>query len=162
MNRQDAIALALSLLVAAFILGTGQWAYGNLYGPLHNYSKKPEVHIVAVTATSNGTLTYITLNLTDVNGPDAYQTSVPLMVVSNTTYTVTLNSTEIYSHTLSVVQAPWNLNKKDGLSRVGGFELWLGAEASYTLWVPRLSAGQYSVSLYVPQVPPVTANFTVV
>ncbi len=161
MQRQDVIALVFAVIVAAFILGTGQWAYGNLYGPLHNYSKKPLVEIVSANATNIDGHTYLVLNVTDVNGPDAYQTSVPIIVVSNSTFSLTLNSTQIYTQTVKIVQAPWNLNKKDGVSRVGGLELWLGAEAAYTIRINQLEPGQYTVTLYVPEVPAVSTSFTV-
>lgn len=161
MQRQDVIALTFAIIVAVFILGTGQWAYGNLYGPLHNYSKKPMVDIVSITATNLGNHTYLFLNLTDVNGPDAYQTSVPIIVLSNATFSLTLNSTQIYTHTVKTIQAPWNLNKKDGVNRVGGLELWLGSEAAYTISVSKLEPGPYTITLYVPNVPAVSASFTV-
>jgi len=161
MQRQDVVAIVFALIVAAFVLGTGQWAYGNLYGPLHNYSKKPLVEVISATAYDSGGHTYLVLNVTDVDGPDAYQASVPLLTVSNSTYSVTLNSTELYEHTVKIVQAPWNLNKKDGVSPVGGLELWLGAEAAYTISLSRLAPGTYTVTLYVPEVAPVSATFVV-
>ncbi|PSN84093.1 hypothetical protein B9Q01_02390 [Candidatus Marsarchaeota G1 archaeon OSP_D] len=159
MERRETLALTFSVIVALFILGTGQWAYGNLFGPLHNYSKTPKVVIVAVQAENTKQATLLTLNLTNENGPDAYPASVSLIKIWNTSYTLILNSTQIYAHTVKIQQAPWNLNKKDGVNPVGGFELWLGAEASFTLVLPPLSPGLYNVTLYVPYTPPVTASF---
>ncbi|MEM3794657.1 MAG: TQO small subunit DoxA domain-containing protein [Thermoprotei archaeon] len=161
MRREDVIALTFTVIVALFIIGTGQWAYGNLYGPLHNYSKKPMIEIVSVSAHDSANHTYIALNITDVDGPDAYQTSVPIIVVSNSTYTMTLNSTQLYEHTIRIVQAPWNLNKKDSVSSVGGLELWLGSEATYLIATERLEPGVYTLTLLVPEVPAVSATFTV-
>ncbi|EHP69680.1 hypothetical protein MetMK1DRAFT_00001820 [Metallosphaera yellowstonensis MK1] len=37
MDKTALIALIFTVLVAGWILATGQWAYGNVVGPLVNY-----------------------------------------------------------------------------------------------------------------------------
>ncbi|MCH1771124.1 MULTISPECIES: thiosulfate:quinone oxidoreductase small subunit [Metallosphaera] len=165
MDRTAIIALVFGILVIGFILGTGQWAYGNVVGPLVNYSKLPKLEITYITAKDQGNQTLLIMNITDVNGPDAYPASAPLMEIYNSTWHTYLNSSEIAKYTVKVIQAPWNENKKDYVNWYTGFAIVLGSEAQFQLLLPmHLSPGTYYVKLYTPAISQksmAVANFTI-
>ena len=165
MDRTAIIALVFGILVIGFILGTGQWAYGNVVGPLVNYSKLPKLEITYITAKDQGNQTLLIMNITDVNGPDAYPASAPLMEIYNSTWHTYLNSSEIAKYTVKVIQAPWNENKKDYVNWYTGFAIVLGSEAQFQLLLPmHLSPGTYYVKLYtqaISQKSMAVANFTI-
>ncbi|QKR00171.1 quinol oxidase [Metallosphaera tengchongensis] len=165
MERTIIIAIVFSVLVAGWILATGQWAYGNVVGPLVNHSKLPTLEITYINAVPQGNGTLLKLNVTDVNGPDAYPASAPMMEIYNSTWHVYLNSSMISNYTVKVIQAPWNSNKKDYVNWYSGFAVILGSEAQFQLLLPiHLSPGTYHVRLFTPAVSPkdqAEANFTV-
>ncbi|WP_171715354.1 thiosulfate:quinone oxidoreductase small subunit, partial [Acidianus sp. RZ1] len=153
MERVVIIGLIFAVLVVGFILATGQWAYGNVVGPLVNYSKLPQLKITYANSypVSNGT--EIILNITDCDGPDAYPASAPLMEISNSTWHIYLNSSQISNDTVKIIQAPWNENKKDSVNWYSGFIVILGSEAQFQLIVPiHLSPGTYKITLYTPAI----------
>ncbi len=151
MDRTAVVALIFGVLVIAFILGTGQWAYGNVVGPLVNYSKLPKLEITYANDVTKGNETLLILNVTDVDGPDAYPATVPLMEIYNSTWHVFLNSSEISNYTTKVIQAPWNENKRDYVNWYTGFAVPLGSEAQFQLALPmHLSPGSYTVKLFTP------------
>ncbi|MCG3109852.1 Thiosulfate dehydrogenase [quinone] small subunit [Metallosphaera sp. J1] len=165
MDRTAVIALVFGILVMGFILGTGQWAYGNVVGPLVNYSKLPKLEITYITAKEQGNQTMLIMNITDVDGPDAYPASAPLMEIYNSTWHAYLNSSEIANYTIKVIQAPWNENKKDYVNWYTGFAIVLGSEAQFQMLLPiHLSPGTYHVKLYTPALSEksmAVANFTI-
>lgn len=57
MDKTALIALIFTVLVAGWILATGQWAYGNVVGPLVNYSKLPKLEITYIQASQHGNVT---------------------------------------------------------------------------------------------------------
>ncbi|AOL16627.1 quinol oxidase [Sulfolobus sp. A20] len=154
-NKVTIVGIIFSLIVVGWILGTGQWAYGNVVGPLVNNSKLPKLEITYANAfpVSNGTK--IILNITDVDGPDAYPASGTMMMISNSTWSLTLNSTEIAKYTVNVIQAPWNANKKDYVNYYSGFVVILGSEAQFQLIIPiHLSPGTYKITIVTPAINP--------
>ena len=165
MDRTSAIGLIFAIIVVGWILGTGQWAYGNVVGPLFNNSKLPKLEITYASAVNQGSHTVLILNITDVDGPDAYPATAPLMEIYNATWHMFLNSSEISNDTIKIIQAPWNANKKDSVNWYSGFEVILGSEAQFWIELPvKLSPGTYYVKLYTPGIPPsreATATFTV-
>jgi len=80
-DKASAVGFTVALLALAFTLVTGQIAYGNLYGPLHNDSKLPEVKVVQAYPYRLAGDVYLALNLSDVAGPDAYPASVVALSV---------------------------------------------------------------------------------
>ena len=165
MDRTSAIGLIFAIIVVGWILGTGQWAYGNVVGPLFNNSKLPKLEITYASAVNQGSHTVLILNITDVDGPDAYPATAPLMEIYNATWHMFLNSSEISNDTIKIIQAPWNANKKDSVNWYSGFEIVLGSEAQFWVELPvKLSPGTYYVKLYTPGISPsreATATFTV-
>lgn len=81
MERTVIVGIVFALIAVGWILGTGQWAYGNVVGPLVNYSKLPKVEVPYVSAAPTTDGTILTLNLTDVDGPDAYPASVVMIEI---------------------------------------------------------------------------------
>lgn len=165
MDRTSVIGLIFAIIVVGWILGTGQWAYGNVVGPLFNNSKLPKLEITYASAVNQGNHTVLILNITDVDGPDAYPATAPLMEIYNATWHMFLNSSEISNDTIKIIQAPWNANKKDKVNWYSGFEIILGSEAQFWVQLPvKLSPGTYYVKLYTPGISPsreATATFTV-
>ena len=106
MDRTSAIGLIFAIIVVGWILGTGQWAYGNVVGPLFNNSKLPKLEITYASAVNQGNRTVLILNITDVDGPDAYPATAPLMEIYNSTWHMFLNSSEISNDTIKIIQAP--------------------------------------------------------
>ncbi|BBD72257.1 quinol oxidase [Sulfodiicoccus acidiphilus] len=161
MERTVIVGIVFALIAVGWILGTGQWAYGNVVGPLVNYSKLPKVEVPYVSAAPTTDGTILTLNLTDVDGPDAYPASVVMIEIGNSTWHIFLNSSQLANYTVEVHQAPWNENKKDSVNWYSGFEIPLGSEGQFVLHLPfRLSPGSYELTLYTPAVKPVTVKFT--
>ncbi|MBW9140889.1 MAG: quinol oxidase [Candidatus Aramenus sp.] len=153
MDRVTIVAIVFSILVAGWILGTGQWAYGNVVGPLVNNSKLPKLQITYAEMTSTGNGTELILNITDVDGPDAYPASGTMLIISNSTYTLVLNSSQIAHDTVKIIQAPWNENKKDSVNWYSGFVIVLGSEAQFHLIIPvHLSPGTYKLTIVTPAV----------
>ncbi|ARM77047.1 quinol oxidase [Acidianus manzaensis] len=153
MERVTVIGLIFGIAVVIFILATGQWAYGNVVGPLVNHSKIPQLEIKYASAMENSKGTYLILNITDCDGPDAYPASAPLMEISNSTWHIFLNSSQIANDTVKIIQAPWNENKKDSVNWYSGFIVILGSEAQFQLQLPfHLSPGTYKIQLYTPAV----------
>ncbi|MEL9969950.1 MAG: thiosulfate:quinone oxidoreductase small subunit [Metallosphaera sp.] len=153
MDKTVVLAILAGIFIVAWILGTGQWAYGNVVGPLVNYSKLPKLEITYVNAESLGNKTLLIMNITDVNGPDAYPASAPLMEIYNSSWHLYLNSSQIANFTVKVIQAPWNENKKDYVNWYTGFAVVLGSEAQFQLLIPiHLSPGNYTVKLYTPAI----------
>lgn len=151
MERTTLIALIFAVLVAGWILVTGQWAYGNVVGPLVNYSKLPKLEVTYVRAVQYHNETLLIINVTDVDGPDAYPATAPLIEIYNSTWHVYLNSTQISNYTVKVVQAPWNENKKDNVNWYSGLIVPLGSEGQFQLLLPmKLSPGKYTMVLYTP------------
>ena len=165
MDRTSALGLIFAIIVVGWILGTGQWAYGNVVGPLFNNSKLPKLEITYASAVNQGSHTVLILNITDVDGPDAYPANAPLMEIYNSTWHMFLNSSEISNDTIKIIQAPWNANKKDSVNWYSGFEIILGSEAQFWVELPvKLSPGTYYVKLYTPGISPsreATTTFTV-
>lgn len=165
MDRTSAIGLIFAIIVVGWILGTGQWAYGNVVGPLFNNSKLPKLEITYASAVNQGNHTVLILNITDVDGPDAYPANAPLMEIYNSTWHMFMNSSEISNDTIKIIQAPWNANKKDSVNWYSGFEIILGSEAQFWVELPvKLTPGTYHVRLYTPGISPsreATATFTV-
>ncbi|AEE93005.1 thiosulphate-quinone oxidoreductase (TQO) DoxA subunit [Acidianus hospitalis W1] len=153
MERVTIIGIIFAILVVGWILATGQWAYGNVVGPLVNHSKIPQLKITYVNAYENAKGTYLILNITDCDGPDAYPASAPMMEIYNSTWHVFLYSYNISNDTVKVIQAPWNENKKDYTNWYSGFVVILGSEAQFQLQLPfHLSPGTYHIKLYTPAV----------
>ncbi|BDC18476.1 thiosulfate:quinone oxidoreductase small subunit [Acidianus sp. HS-5] len=153
MEKVTIIGLIFAILVVGFILATGQWAYGNVVGPLFNDSKIPQLKITYASAYENAKGTYLTLNITDCDGPDAYPASAPMMEIYNSTWHVFLYSYNISNDTVKIIQAPWNENKKDSVNWYSGFVVILGSEAQFQLQLPfHLSPGTYTIKLYTPAV----------
>ncbi len=153
MEKTIIVGIIFAILIVGWILGTGQWSYGNVVGPLFNDSKLPKLDITYAAAypVSNGT--EIVLNITDIDGPDAYPASGTMMIISNSTYTLTLNSSQIAHDTVKIIQAPWNENKKDSVNSYSGFVIILGSEAQFHLIVPvHLSPGTYKITLVTPAI----------
>jgi thiosulfate dehydrogenase [quinone] small subunit len=151
MDKTALIALIFTVLVAGWILATGQWAYGNVVGPLVNYSKLPKLEITYIQASQHGNGTLLAMNVTDIDGPDAYPATAPLLEIYNSTWHIYLNSSQISNFTVKVVQAPWNENKRDSVNWYSGFVIPLGSEAQFQLLLPlKLSPGNYTIVLYTP------------
>lgn len=149
-------AAVFSLIVIILILVVGQISYGNVVGPLFNNSKKPKI-IICPTNTeliNIGNTTYLKLNITDINGPDAYPASVSMIVIKNSTYTLTLNTQEIANSVVNITKAPWDLKKAVDYNEYSGLYLCLGTDAVFLLKLPvHLTPGSYDVILYVPALP---------
>jgi len=161
MEKVVIVGIVFAIIAVGWILGTGQWAYGNVVGPLVNYSKLPKVEVTYVSAipTANGTA--LRLNLTDVDGPDAYPASVTMVEIVNSTWHVFLNSSQLANYTVTVYQSPWNENKGDAVNWYSGFEIPLGSQGQFVLNLPfKLSPGVYELILYTPAVKPVEVSFT--
>jgi|GEM_PF-481972 thiosulfate dehydrogenase [quinone] small subunit len=148
------IGLVFSILVAGWILATGQWAYGNVFGPLVNNSKLPKLNITYINAYNTPQGLCLIMNITDIDGPDAYPASAPLMEIYNSTWHIFLNSSEISNDTVKIIQAPWNANKKDKVNWYSGFVIILGSEGQFHLLIKglHLSPGEYYVKLYTPAI----------
>ncbi len=154
-SKVTLIGIIFSILVVGWILGTGQWAYGNVVGPLVNNSKLPKLEITYAKAFQLPNGTEIILNITDVDGPDAYPASGTMMIISNSTWSMTLNSSQIAHDTIKIIQAPWNANKKDYVNNYSGFVIVLGSEAQFQLVVPiHLSPGTYKITIVTPAISP--------
>ncbi|WP_014511696.1 thiosulfate:quinone oxidoreductase small subunit [Saccharolobus solfataricus] len=166
MDKTIVIGIIFAIITIGWILGTGQWAYGNVVGPLFNNSKLPKLEITYISASPENSSTLLILNITDVDGPDAYPASAPLMEIYNSSWHIYLNSSQISNYTVKVIQAPWNNNKKDYVNWYSGFVVILGSEAQFQLLIPiHLSPGTYYVKLYTPAIGPSSealAKFTVV
>lgn len=159
-------ALIFTAIVVVSILAIGQWAYGNVTGPLFNLSKKPKFEFMSPPqAYNDGGNTYLVLNLSDINGPDAYPASVTQIVISNGSYKLVLNSQQISESVVNVTKAPYDLKKAVGYNSYSGIYECLGTDATFTLKLPvLLSPGNYQVSLFTPALPPksnTTGTFTV-
>ncbi|BCU66977.1 quinol oxidase [Sulfolobales archaeon HS-7] len=153
MDRTTVVALIFGLIIVGFVWGTGQWAYGNLYGPLFNDSKLPELRITYITSEQLNNGTMIIMNVTDIDGPDAYPASAPLMEIYNSTWHVYLNSSQISRYTVAIIQAPWNSVKKDFVNNYTGIAVILGTMAQFHLSLPyHLTKGEYKIILYTPAI----------
>jgi len=154
MNKVTVVGIIFALFTIGWILGTGQWAYGNVVGPLFNNSKLPKLNITYIQAYNTPQGVKLVLNITDIDGPDAYPASAPLMEIYNSTWHMWLNSSQISNDTIKIIQAPWNANKKDSVNWYSGFVVVLGSEAQFQLIIPHLhlSPGKYFVRLYTPSI----------
>ena len=154
MDKATIVGIIFAIFVVGWILGTGQWAYGNVVGPLFNNSKLPKLEITYIQAYNTQKGLELILNITDVDGPDAYPASAPLMEIYNSTWHIWLNSSQISNYTVKIIQAPWNVNKKDYVNWYSGFVVILGSGAQFQLIIPNvhLSPGTYYVKLYTPAI----------
>lgn len=75
MNKVTVVGIIFALFTIGWILGTGQWAYGNVVGPLFNNSKLPKLNITYIQAYNTPKGVKLVLNITDIDGPDAYPAS---------------------------------------------------------------------------------------
>lgn len=160
-DKAPAIGVTVAILALAFALVTGQMAYGNLYGPLHNDSKLPKIVVVQVNSYRDAGGVYLALNLSDVGGPDAYPASVVALTIYNSTFHETFLAENLSASVIEVVQAPWNLAKKAYTNNYSGLVIPLGSDALFLLRVSPLSPGPYRLVLYTPAVKPVTTSVTV-
>ncbi|QGR18485.1 quinol oxidase [Sulfurisphaera ohwakuensis] len=154
MNKVAIVGIIFALFTVGWILGTGQWAYGNVVGPLFNNSKLPKLNVTYITAYNTPQGLCLIMNITDIDGPDAYPASAPLMEISNGTWHIFLNSSQIANDTVKIIQAPWNANKKDSVNWYSGFIVVLGSEGQFHLLIKglHLSPGKYEVKLYTPAI----------
>jgi thiosulfate dehydrogenase [quinone] small subunit len=156
MEKVVVLGLIFSILVVGWILATGQWAYGNVVGPLVNNSKLPKLEITYIDAYNTPQGLCLIMNITDINGPDAYPASAPLMEIynANHTFMMFLNSSQISNDTVKIIQAPWNANKKDTVNWYSGFVVILGSEGQFHLLIKgvHLAPGNYYVKLYTPAI----------
>jgi thiosulfate dehydrogenase [quinone] small subunit len=157
-DKASAVGFTVALLALAFTLVTGQIAYGNLYGPLHNDSKLPEVKVVQAYPYRLAGDVYLALNLSDVAGPDAYPASVVALSVYNSTFHETFISVNLSAAVINVTQAPWNLAKRAYTNGYSGLVIPLGSDAVFLLRIGRISAGVYTLALYTPAVKPVVTS----
>lgn len=160
-EKVSAIGVTVAVLALAFTLVTGQMAYGNLYGPLHNDSKLPKIAVVQATSYREAGGVYLSLNLSDVAGPDAYPASVVELTIYNSTFHETFVAGNLSASVVEVVQARWNLAKKAYANDYSGLVIPLGSDAVFLLRVGALSSGVYTLVLYTPAVEPVTTSITV-
>jgi thiosulfate dehydrogenase [quinone] small subunit len=155
MKAFEAGAILFTIIVVVAILAIGQIAYGNVYGPLFNDSKKPKFEFCApVDAFNKDGHTYISLNITDVNGPDAYPASITEIIIENSTMKLTLNTTGIASSVVNLTKAQYDLDKAVGYNDYSGLYLCLGTDAVFLLKLPvMLSPGHYTIYLLTPALP---------
>ena len=154
MNKVTIVGIIFAIFTVGWIWGTGQWAYGNVVGPLFNNSKLPKLNVTYIQAYNVPQGLKLILNITDIDGPDAYPASAPLMKIYNSTWHMWLNSSQISNDTIKIIQAPWNANKKDSVNWYSGFVVILGSEAQFQLVIPNLhlSPGTYHIKLYTPSI----------
>lgn len=153
-NKVTIVGILFAIFTVGWILGTGQWAYGNVVGPLFNNSKLPKLNITYITAYNTPKGVCLIMNITDIDGPDAYPASAPLMEIYNSTWHIFLNSSQISNDTVKIIQAPWNANKKDSVNWYSGFIVVLGSEGQFHLVIKglHLSPGKYEVKLFTPAI----------
>ncbi|BDB99095.1 TQO small subunit DoxA domain-containing protein [Saccharolobus caldissimus] len=157
MSKAYTVAAAIfSLIVIILILVVGQVSYGNVVGPLFNNSKKPKIIVCPENTElyNIGNFTFLKLNITDIDGPDAYPASVTMIVIKNSTFTLILNTEALSKSVVNITKAPWDLKKAVGYNDYSGIYLCLGTDAVFTLKLPaHLYPGSYEVILYVPALP---------
>ena len=73
-ERRDLVALSVALLALAYVMGMNQVHHGGLWGPLHNYSKVPDIQVSAPQIDGNGKAVGFTV-FRD-KGPEAWGTHV--------------------------------------------------------------------------------------
>ncbi len=155
MKAFEAGAILFTIIVVVAILAIGQISYGNVYGPLFNDSKKPKFEFCSpVDAFNKDGHTYIALNISDVNGPDAYPASVTEIIIENSTTKITLNTSGIASSVVNVTKASFDLKKAVGYNDYSGLYMCLGTDAVFLLKLPvMLSPGHYTIYLLTPALP---------
>ncbi len=155
MKAFEAGAILFTIIVVVAILAIGQISYGNVYGPLFNDSKKPKFDFCSpVDAFNKDGHTYLSLNITDVNGPDAYPASVTEIIIENSTMKIQLNASGISSSVVNVTKASYDLNKAVGYNSYSGLYMCLGTDATFLLKLPiQLSPGHYTIYLLTPALP---------
>lgn len=161
MGKTEKVALTVTVFVMVFVLVTGQLAYGNVYGHLFNDSKVPKIRVMQAYGYTASGVTYAFLNISDVAGPDAYPASVTMLSLSNESYHLTLYAPNISNSVVGIIQAKWNLARKGYSNYYSGLVIPLGAEAVFQLRLPSLTPGEYTLTLYMSAVPPVSVGLPI-
>ncbi len=153
-NKILVVFAIFGVIVIAFTLVTGQIAYGNVYGPLFNDSKLPNVQFQGTPNAYNATngSSIVVFNVTDLDGPN--DASVSEILLTNSSGQIILTSQNISKDVYSIVDAKYHYHDDVKVTQYDGILVPLGDEA--TIHMDLTSSmhmelhGKYTMTLVVP------------